>query len=87
MVGRASATVIRLVPRATEHDADREELIEIVTSLLELAKIGAMNGLVYGGDFRGREFFCDSAGSMRRNPMVALGVTHLLSTEILQQIS
>ena len=86
MVGRASATVIRLVPRATERDADREELIAAVTSLLELAKIGAMKGLVYGAELRGQEFFCDAAGSMHRNPMIALGVAHLLSAEMLQQI-
>ena len=87
MVGRASATVIRLVPRATEHDADREELIAVLTGLLELAKIGSMKGLVYGAEFRGQKFFCDAAGSMHRNPMVALGVTQMLSAEILQQIS
>ena len=87
MVGRASATVIRLVPRVTEHDADREALILTLTGLLELAKGGAMKGIVYGAELRGQEFFCDSAGSMLRNPMVALGVTHLLSAEMLQWVS
>ena len=86
MVGRASATVIRLVPRATEHDADREELIEVLTGLLELAKIGAMNGLVYGGEFCGREFLCDAAGSMHRNPMIAIAVSNLIAAEMLHKV-
>ena len=86
MVGRASATVIRLVPRATEHDADREELIAIVTSLLELAKMGAMKGLVYGAEFRGQEFFCDAAGSMHRNPMIAIAVSNLIAAEMLHRV-
>ena len=88
MVGRASATVIRLVPRATEHDADREELIEVLTGLLELAKIGGMNGLVFGGEFRGREFLCDAAGSMHRNPMIAIAiaVSNLIAAEMLHKV-
>ena len=86
MVGRASATVIRLVPRATEHHADREELIEVLTGLLELSKVGAMNGLVFGGEFCGQEFFCDAAGSMHRNPMIAIAVSNLIAADMLHRV-
>ena len=81
-VSRGMTTPLQLVP---EHS--NRELVAVLTGLLELAEVGAMKGLVYGAEFRGQKFFCDAAGSMHRNPMVALGVTQMLSAEILQQIS
>lgn len=74
-------TPIQLIPAHQSH-----ELIEVIEGLLELAKIGSMNGLVFGASLKGSQFYCDAAGAMHRNPMVALGVTQMLSAEILHQI-
>ena len=72
---------IQLIPAHQSH-----ELIAVIEGLLELARGGSMNGLVFGASLKGSQFYCDAAGAMHRNPMVALGVTQMLSAEMLHQI-
>jgi hypothetical protein len=58
------------------------ELIEVLTGLLEAAKSGGMNGIVFGASFRGQRYYCDAAGTLHRNNVVALGVAGMLWAKI-----
>lgn len=72
---------IQLVPAQPSH-----ELIDVLSGLLDMAKSGSMNGLVFGASLKGSQFYCDAAGDLHRKPMVALGVAQMLSAEMLHQI-
>jgi hypothetical protein len=72
---------IQLVPHQSSH-----ELVEVLTGLLDAAKSGALNGIVFGCSFRGQKFYCDAAGALHRNPVVAIGVSTMLTAELEHQI-
>jgi hypothetical protein len=74
---------IHLVPPANVH----HDLSEILDGLLNAARSGAMTGLVFGVSFRDQRYYCDVAGSLHRNRVLALGVARLLCGDIERSIS
>ena len=73
---------IHLVPPANvQHD-----LSDILEGLRDAARSGAMTGLVFGVSFRDQRYYCDAAGSLHRNRVLALGVARLLCSDIERSI-
>ena len=70
-------TPIQLVPEHASH-----EVVAVLNGLLEAAKVGALNGIVFGASFKGQRYLCDAAGAMHRNPVLALGVAQMLTEEL-----
>lgn len=72
---------VQLMPSHGTH-----ELIEILSGLLDAARGGMLNGLVFGAAFKGQRYYCDAAGTMHRNPVVALGLAHMLANELAHHV-
>jgi hypothetical protein len=68
---------VLLVPESASH-----EVVKVLHGLCELAKTGEVNGLVFGVSMKGQKFYCDSAGALHRNPVMALGVVGMLHAKI-----
>jgi hypothetical protein len=66
-----------LVPEAPSH-----EILQVLSGLCEHAKSGDLNGIIFGVSFKGQRYYCDAAGTLHRNPVVALGVSTMLSEEL-----
>jgi hypothetical protein len=58
------------------------EVVQVLDRLCELAKNGDLTGIVFGVAFKGQKFYCDAAGSLHRNPVVAIGVAGMLHAEL-----
>ena len=73
---------IHVVPAAhTPHD-----LIEILQGLLETAQSGDITGMIFGIGFRDQRYYCDAAGSLHRNRVLALGVANMLCADLERSI-
>jgi hypothetical protein len=72
---------VRLIPENTTH-----EIIDVLSGLLDAARGGHINGLVFGVSMRGQRYFCDAAGALHRNPVVGLGVASMLASEMQYRI-
>jgi hypothetical protein len=70
-----------MLPQAVSHD-----VVEVLSGLLELARAGSMTGIVLGASFRGAKYFCDSAGTLHRNPITALGVSAMLTADLERRV-
>jgi len=62
------------------------DLVDILDGLLDAARQGLLSGLVFGAAFKGQRYYCDAAGTMHRNPVVALGLAHMLAAELTHHI-
>jgi hypothetical protein len=71
-----------LKPVFLVHGSPSREVVAILKRLCELADAGDLNGLVFGASFKGNKFYCDAAGALHRNPVVALGVAGMLHAEL-----
>jgi hypothetical protein len=60
------------------------ETVKVLSGLLDLAKEGQVNGLIFGVSFKGHgeKYYCDSAGALHRSPIRALGVACMLKTDL-----
>lgn len=68
---------VLLVPRLANH-----EVVAVLTGLLELATKAELTGLIFGASLKGQKYYCDAAGTLHRNGVVALGVASMLQAEI-----
>ena len=59
-----------------------QETIEALEFLLQEARSGELIGLAYVGMMKRRSCIMDTAGEAYRNPLFALGMVSMLSTEI-----
>ena len=66
-----------LVPDSPSH-----EVVAVLSRLCELAKEGELTGIAFGAAFKGQKYYCDAAGSLHRNPVVAIGVAGMLHAEL-----
>lgn len=66
-----------LLPHHPNHD-----VVAVLTGLLEVAKQGDLNGLIFGAAFKGQKFYCDAAGTLHRNGVTGLGVAGMLWGEL-----
>lgn len=58
------------------------ELVDVLNGLLEAAKDGALNGLIFGASFKGQCYMFDAAGELYRNPVLGIGVATMLTAEL-----
>jgi hypothetical protein len=65
-----------LVPENPSH-----EVVAVLSGLCEMAKTGDLNGIVFGVSMKGQKYYCDAAGTLHRNPVVALGVIGMLHAQ------
>ena len=72
---------IQIVPQHTTH-----ELVAVLKGLRELAESGDLTGIVFGVVLRGQRYYCDSAGSLHRNPIAGIGVATRLVAELDRQM-
>lgn len=68
------------------HQSSSHEVVQVLTGLLEVARAGQMNGIIFGASFGGAKFFVDAAGTLHRNPVTALGVSAMLTAELEHRI-
>lgn len=58
----------------------------MLTGLLKLATDGELTGLIVGAVFKEQRYFFEAAGTMHRNPMMAIAaasqLTHELNTRV-----
>jgi hypothetical protein len=63
-------------------DHPNHEVGKVLEGLLSLAAAGELNGIVFGVSLKGQRYYCDAAGALHRSPIVGLGVTCMLKTEL-----
>lgn len=80
---RKTATVLRLVPRATpcHFDVDRDTE-EVLKNLLDMARKGELRGVAVAALLRDRRYFVDASGEAHRNPTFARGMVAALDDEL-----
>ena len=67
-------------------DHSSHEVSEVLSGLMEMAREGQLTGIVFGVSFKGQKFYCDTAGSLYRSPVIALGVAAMLTIQIERQL-
>jgi hypothetical protein len=63
-----------------------EDVVEVLEGLTALAKQGDLTGLVFGVALKGQKYYCDSAGTLFRNPILGIGVASRVVLELNRRV-
>lgn len=73
-------------PFTLVHAHPPHDVIAALEYLLAEARNGQLIGIAYGAMFRRREYVVETAGEAHDNPLFALGVVNILSSELQDQV-
>lgn len=68
-----------------EHEGSHDAA-ELLQGFLDLHRAGTLVGFVICIALKGQRYFCESAGTLDRNPLSALGAAAMLVAEMQQRI-
>lgn len=64
-------------------DEISQDTVEALEELLRSAKNGQLVGIIFGVMMKHRRYMVNSAGEARRDPTFALGMCHMLTSEMI----